>query len=70
MFDKEIGSIGFNFTNGIKSGATAKWDGSRHYNQFLPEHRALANLEEDKYTTRFQPEMIVFKDGTKLKLSD
>lgn len=70
MFDKEIGSLGFSFTDGIKAGGTAKWGGSRHYNQFMDEHRALAGLEEGKYTTRFKPEMIVFKDGSKLALPD
>lgn len=70
MFDKEIGSIGFSFTDGIKAGATAKWSGSRHYNQFIDEHRALAGVEEGKYTTRFKPTMIVFKDGTKLALPE
>src|SRR5690606_35998332 len=46
MFDKEIGSIGFSYTDGLKAGATSKWSGSRHYNQFIEEHRALAGLEE------------------------
>ena len=70
MFDKEIGSIGFSYTDGLKAGATAKWSGFRHYNQFIAEHRALVGLKEGKYTIRFKPEMIVFKDGTKLALPE
>lgn len=40
--------------------------GGRDYNQFLDPHRAVWTLEERKCTTKFVPEMIVFKDGTKL----
>lgn len=70
MFGKEVGSIAFSFTDGLKSGGTAKWSGSRHYNEFISEHRAIANLEEGKYKSRFKPEMIVFKDGSKLALPE
>lgn len=69
IFDKEVGSINFSYDDGIKAGATSKWTGTRDINEFRREHRALANLEEGKYTTKFKPETIVFADGTKLKAS-
>ncbi|MGB6054620.1 MAG: hypothetical protein WBG17_05210 [Burkholderiaceae bacterium] len=67
IFDKEVGSIIFSYDDGIKAGSTASWTGERKFNEFLREHKALANLEEGKYTTRFKPDTIVFSDGTKLK---
>ncbi|WP_068857462.1 hypothetical protein [Perlucidibaca aquatica] len=67
IFDKEVGSITFGYDDGIPAGQTRSWTGSRDYNQFMDEHKAIANLEEGKYTTRFEPEVILFVDGTKLR---
>ena len=66
IFDKEVGSISFGYDDGIKAGATASWSGSRRYNQFLEEHKAIANLQPGKYRTVFEPEAIVYVDGTKI----
>lgn len=63
--DKEVGAVKFSYDNGLKAGASGVWKGSRHYNQSIASHKAVANLEEGKYTTRFEPEMIVLTDGTK-----
>ena len=68
MFDKEVGAVYFEYTNGLKAGATASWTGTRDYNQFLEQHKAIARLEEGKYKAAFEPEMIVFEDGAKLSL--
>jgi len=66
VFDKEVGSVSFRITETIAPGKSATWTGGRDYNQFLDKHRAVWNLDEGKYTTKFVPEMVVFKDGTKL----
>lgn len=66
VFDNDIGQISFGYDDGLKAGATTTWTGSRDYNQFMAEHKAIANLEKGKYTSRFEPEMIVFADGEKL----
>lgn len=66
IFGKEAGAIGFSLDSGIKAKSTETWEGSRDYNQFLDSHKSLAALEEGKYTTKFEPEMIVFTDGTKM----
>ena len=68
MFDKKISDVHFSFDDGIKAGGTATWTGSRRINQFDSEDRALANIAEGKYTAKFEPEMIVFVDGTKLRV--
>lgn len=70
IFDKEVGSITFGYDDGIPAGQTRSWTGARDYNQFMEDHKAIANLEEGKYTTRFEPEVILFSDGTKLKVSE
>lgn len=70
VFDKEIGSVRFRISETIEPGKTVTWTGERDYNRFIDEHRAVWNLEEGKYSTRFVPEMVVFKDGTKLAASE
>jgi hypothetical protein len=66
IFDKEVGAVTFGISEKIAPGGEAKWTGSRDYNQFMAEHKAVWNLEEGKYTTKFLPESIVFADGTKM----
>ncbi len=66
IFDRVVGGVNFSISEKIEPSATVKWVGSRDYNEFIAEHRAVWNLKEDKYTTRFIPKTIVFADGRKL----
>lgn len=66
VFDKEVGAINFGMSETIEGGESVVWTGGRDYNQFSDEHRAVWNLDDGKYTTRFVPAMVVFADGTKL----
>ncbi|RYY76245.1 MAG: hypothetical protein EOO52_01630 [Gammaproteobacteria bacterium] len=66
IFDKDVGQVGFSYDDGIKAGATAKWVGSRHYNEYIDSHKEIANLEPGKFKTQFEPDMIVFADGEKI----
>jgi len=70
VFDKEVGAVNFRITETIEPGKTVVWTGGRDYNQFIDTHRAVWNLEEGKYKTRFVPATIVYADGTKLALAD
>lgn len=70
VFDKEVGAVSFRISENIEPGKSVTWNGGRDYNQFLDQHRAVWNLEEGKYTTKFVPEMVVFKDGTKIIVPD
>jgi len=70
VFGKSVGSIHFDISENIAPGADYIWTGSRSYNQFIDEHRAIWNLKEGKYTTRFTPGTVVYADGTKLELPD
>ncbi|SPD46707.1 hypothetical protein [Cupriavidus neocaledonicus] len=66
VFDKTVGSVTFSISEKIKAGAEYVWVGSRRYNQFIDSQRAVWNLEDGKYKTRFKPETVVFADGAKL----
>lgn len=68
VFDKVVGGVTFSISEKIKPGGEYTWIGSRDYNQFNKEHRALWNLEEGKYTTRFVPTALVYADGTKVSV--
>ena len=70
VFDKEVGAVNFAISENIEAGKSVTWTGGRDYNQFLDTHRAVWNLEDGKYTTKFEPEAVVFKDGTKLVVKD
>lgn len=70
VFDNEVGSVNFDISETIQPGATFKWNGLRDYNQFLDTHKALWNLEEGKYTTKFTPEAVLFADGSKLMMPE
>jgi hypothetical protein len=67
VFDKVVGAVGFGISEKLDPGASTVWTGSRDYNQFLDTHRAVWNLEDGKYKTRFKPDAIVYADGTKLE---
>ncbi len=69
IFDKVVGTVSFKISENLAPGGGTVWTGSRDYNQFIAEHRAVWNLEEGKYKTRFVPGTIVFADGTKLSAS-
>lgn len=68
MFDKEVGAVTFKSTETIAPDETYTWEGSRDYNQFMAGHRAVRDLEDGKFKTRFEPEAIVFVDGSTLKV--
>jgi len=70
VFDKEVGAVRFGVSENIEPGKSVTWTGGRDYNQFLDAHRAVWNLEDGKYTTKFVPEAVVFKDGTKLAVTE
>lgn len=70
VFDKVVGSVTFDMSERIRPGATYRWRGVRDFNRFNDEHRAVWNLSEGQYTTRFTPKMVVFTDGTRLLMPD
>lgn len=67
VFDKTVGAVVFRISQKIPPGGGTLWEGARDYNEFLPAHRAVWQLEEGKYKTRFIPDTLVFSDGSKLQ---
>jgi hypothetical protein len=65
---------GFNISNDdtIKAGGSITWTGGRSmkYGMNSSKDRKFSSLEEDKYKVTWEPEQIVFKDGTKLSVPD
>lgn len=68
IFDKEVGSVNFRISEKIEPGKVARWEGGRDYNQFIDSHKAVWNLENGKYKTKFIPETVVFADNTKFSV--
>lgn len=66
VFDKTVGSVTFKISEKIKPNGTYTWVGGRDYNRYRDTHKAVWNLDEGKYTTRFIPSAIIFSDGTRL----
>jgi type II secretory pathway pseudopilin PulG len=66
IFGKTVGSVTFKISEDIAPGGEYVWVGSRRYNEFIDEQRAVWNLEDGKYKTRFVPGMLVYADGTSL----
>lgn len=69
LFGKEITAIHISNEDTIPAGHTKIWSGSRSIKYSFGNEdndRRFVELGEDKYTVVWKPEMIVFKDGTKL----
>jgi len=68
MFGEAVGRISFAYDKGIKPGESIQWIASRELNQFDEGDKAMARLEDGKYKTKFEPDAVVFSDGTKLEM--
>jgi hypothetical protein len=68
IFGEKLSAFGISNDAGLKVGETKAWNGSRSVRMALGHNqdRKLAELPEDKYKVVWEPEMIVFADGTKL----
>lgn len=68
LFGEEISGFLISNDTTIPAGQSTTWTGSRSVRFSLGKNkdRKLAELGDDKYSVVWEPEMIVFKDGTKL----
>lgn len=68
LFGEEISGFLISNDTTIPAGQSTTWTGSRSVRFSLGNNkdRKLAELGDDKYKVVWEPEMIVFKDGTKL----
>jgi hypothetical protein len=70
LFGDQISGFIISNDNTILAGKTSTWSGSRSVKYSLGSNkdRKLAELEDDKYKLVWEPQIIVFKDGTKLSV--
>lgn len=68
LFGDELSTLQISNDSTIKAGETATWTGSRSVRFSMGDNkdRKLAELSEDKYKIVWEPQAIVFSDGTKL----
>jgi hypothetical protein len=67
MFGNEVQRVRLAYSRGLAAGVAITWDGTVELNQFSDRDRAFAELESSSAKFQFEPDMIVFKDGTSIK---
>jgi hypothetical protein len=72
LFGDEISAFQISNDSTIKAGLSATWTGSRsiRFSMGNNNDRKLAELGDDKYKVVWEPQAIVFADGTKLVLRE
>jgi hypothetical protein len=72
LFGDEISAFRISNDTTIKAGQSIAWTGSRSvkYSFGSNKDKKLAELEEDKFKLVWEPQIIVFKDGTKLAIPE
>ena len=72
LFGDEISGFQISNDDTLKAGQSLTWTGSRSVRFSLGENhdRKLAALSDDKYKVVWEPEVIVFADGTKKTVPD
>lgn|SRR6266496_504661 len=68
LFGNEMRRVRLRYDKGVTAGKTVTWRGSIDVNQFDDKDRALSQLEPATVKFAFEPDMIVFRDGTSLKV--
>lgn len=72
LFGDQLSAFAVSNDTTIKAGESLTWSGSRSVKFSLRQNqdRKLAELTEDKYKVEWAPEMVVFKDGSKLTVPE
>jgi len=66
MFGDQIKRLTLAYDGGIPANSRASWNGNVEFNQFKDEDRNLANTPLDRIKIVWQPETILFTDGSTL----
>lgn len=70
MFGDEVKTIGLSFDEGVTAGKTKEWAGYVGFNQFIDEDNKFASADQSKLKFVFEPQTIIFKDGSKLEMPE
>lgn len=69
LFGDDISSFQVSNDDAIKANESSTWNGERSITfSFSNRDRKLVELSDDKYTVTWEPHIIVFADGTQMKL--
>lgn len=68
IFDKEVTAFMISSDGDIEPGKSITWEGGRSikYGTKSTEDKQFAYMDDGKYKAKWEPEMVVFKDGTKI----
>ena len=66
VFGDKIHSVGFKYDEGIKAHSKKIWEGGMDYNQFMDSHKRLRSTELNNLALVWEPQTILFEDGTKM----
>ena len=67
LFDDEIKTLSFTYDQPIKAGATAHWNATTDYNQFMDDDVRLKNKELKDLKIVWKPIKVIFQDGSTLE---
>ena len=67
LFDDEIKTLTFVYDQPIPAGQEVNWNATTDYNQFMDDDQALKNKELKDLKVIWEPEKIIFEDGTSLE---
>ncbi|MCU1444317.1 MAG: hypothetical protein JWQ59_2467 [Cryobacterium sp.] len=72
IFGKEVTVFGISSDSDIGPSSVSTWVGGRsiRYGMKSSEDKQFANMDEGKYKVVWEPQMIVFKDGTKIAAAE
>ena len=67
LFDDEIKTLSFTYDETIDAGATANWNATTDYNQFMNDDVKLRNKDLEDLKIVWKPIKVIFNDGTTLE---
>lgn len=67
LFEDEIKTLSFTYDQPIRAGATANWNATTDYNQFMDDDVRLKNKELKDLKIVWKPIKVIFQDGSTLE---
>jgi hypothetical protein len=68
MFDKPLAELNLSYDKPLQPQTPVEWEGLMPFNQFMARDVALAAAEGSTLKARFQPEVVIMADGTRLEV--
>lgn len=68
MFGDNIKSLSLSYDEGVKVDQMALYKASTNFNQFMSEDKALLSTDISKIKFTFEPQVVLFADGSKIEI--